>query len=386
MLLLCAGNVLLASDDVRTEGVYSNVVRSEDGRSVTVTRSTKPTQVRVRKSQPRFFDQIYMLDLPVMAVPVVAYSPETNWEFGAGVAGFFYAGDNRRRSFAQLNGAYTLNRQWYLSFASNLYFDNGWFMQVRAGYRDYPDYWFGIGNGIDEHLVATRYNSRRGHLTIQPQYRLPLNWSVGLNINMLHERTADPVLGYGKTWLTGVGAVVQYDSRDELYYPRRGLFFKTIASYYYSAYTPVGSLGLVSIDLRHYVPIYKDLIFAWQLVAEAALGENKPFQLLPTIGGQDLLRGVRRQMFRDDMALALQAELRIPVWDVLKATVFAGVGDVYNLGNWHWAVPKVSYGAGLRVMFNAAKVNLRFDVARTNVNPSWRADGWSFYLTCTEAF
>ena len=184
----------------------------------------------------------------------------------------------------------------------------------------------------------------------------------------------------------GLGAVVQYDSRDEIYYPSRGLFLKAVATAYLKPLGSTTTMGLITADLRQFLTLYRQLIFAWQLSAQVALGNDMPFQMLPTLGGQDLLRGVRRNMFRDDMAVALQAELRFPIWDALKGTVFAGVGDVYNLKAWHWAMPKVSYGAGLRVAFNAARVNIRFDVARTNVNPSWRADGWSFYLTCTEAF
>ena len=331
-------------------------------------------------------ERLAAIDLPVMAAPVVGFSPETNWEFGAGVAGFFHAGDLNRRSYAQMNGAYTLNHQWYISVASNLYLPDGWFMQIRGGYRDYPDYWYGIGNGITEHLTAQSYNSRRAYLNLQPQYRLTDDWSIGLNVNVLWEKTQPEINNNSTTFLWGLGAVAQYDSRDDIYYPHHGLFFKTIATGYLKALGCSATLGTLSVDLRQFLTIYKELLFAWQLKTDITTGNDIPFQMLSTIGGQDLLRGVRRQMFRDDMSVALQGELRFPIWDMIRATVFAGIGDVYNLRHWQWAIPKVSYGAGVRVMFNAANVNIRFDVARSNVNPSWKADGWSFYLTCIEAF
>ena len=345
--------------------------------------------------QTSFADRLLQLDWPVAGVPVVGYAPETGWELGAAVAAFFPAGDAERRSYMQVSGAWTTQRQWYVSLSSNLYLPRGWFMLVRGGYRDYPDSWYGIGNDIKGHLAAERYASRRGTFTLQPQYRLPLHWSIGLHVHCLWEDIYKrPEVGSpsslpssaSPTVLWGLGPVVQYDTRDELYYPRRGLFFKAVGAYYGSESGSTARVGRISADLRQFVPLYKDLIFAWQFSGDVALGKDKPFQLLPTLGGQDLVRGVRRNMFRDDVALALQAELRIPVWSLLKATVFAGVGDVYNLADWRWAVPKVGYGAGVRACFNKAKIHLRFDVARSNVNPSWRLDGWSFYFTCTEAF
>ena len=85
--------------------------------------------------------------------------------------------------------------------------------------------------------------------------------------------------------------------------------------------------------------------------------------------------------------MALQGELRIPLWNFLRACVFAGIGDVYDTADWQWTMPKVGYGLGLRMSINRAKVNLRFDIARNNYDNRWNnMDSWSFYLSATEAF
>ena len=135
------------------------------------------------------------------------------------------------------------------------------------------------------------------------------------------------------------------------------------------------------IDLRHYIPLYRELILAWNFRSEIAVGNNVPFQLLPTIGGQDLVRGIRQNKFKDNTLFALQTELRIPIWRFLKSAVFASIGDVYNYNNWHWATPKIGYGVGLRACIHQAKTNIRFDVARQNYS-----NDWSFYFTVKEAF
>jgi hypothetical protein len=92
-------------------------------------------------------------------------------------------------------------------------------------------------------------------------------------------------------------------------------------------------------------------------------------------------------MFRDDAMLALQGELRFPVFSLLSGAVFAGVGDVYCYDDWRWTTPKVGYGIGLRLKVNKANINVRVDLARNNLYKSWTArESYSFYLTVTEAF
>ena len=129
------------------------------------------------------------------------------------------------------------------------------------------------------------------------------------------------------------------------------------------------------------MPLYKELILAWNFRSECAVGGDVPFQLLPTIGGQDLVRGIRQNKFKDNTLFALQAELRIPIWRFLKGAVFGSVGDVYNYNHWQWTTPKIGYGAGLRACIHQAKTNIRFDVARQNYS-----NNWSFYFTVKEAF
>lgn len=326
-----------------------------------------------------------LLNLPAMALPIINYTPETNWEFGAAAQGYFTLPGAIRTSIAQVDGTYSLSKQWYVNAGVVLY-TRHWMLQARGGYRDYPDTWFAYGN---EAVIkpAVAYSSQRGYLQVQPHYLLPMHWSVGLNLHFLDERTDIS----DRTTVLGLGVVAQYDSRDILFYPRRGLFFKLQASHYEMLNANYSRVEVVRADLRQYVPVwhgdYGDITFAWQLAAECALGKDIPFQLLPTIGGQDLIRGVRRNMYRDNTMLALQAELRLPVWNFIHACVFAGVGDVYNTQHWQWALPKVGYGLGLRVGINKAKVNIRFDLARNNIYKEWNTwQGYSFYLTATEAF
>lgn len=342
-----------------------------------------------------------LLDWKFLAVPTVAYQPETRWAFGVAGAYYFNCKEQTKVSDIYFDGAYTLNKQWNANVLSTVYFGGGtrWFMYAKVGFKRYPDYFYGIGNDT-KRLLGERiaFSSDNVTFSAQPQCYVGEHWIVGASVDFRWEKPSTSVnldsvaqfcsvAGLDRSFvMLGLGALVSYDSRDTQFYPHRGIFFKAVGNYYEPYLGSTYRMGSVAAEFRQFVPIYKDLIFAWQVKTDFTFGKNKPVQMLPTLGGLDEVRGIRRGQFRDDVALALQAELRIPIWRFLKATVFGGIGDVYNLQNWQFAVPKVGYGAGLRVAVNKAKVNVRFDVARSNINPSWKLDGWNFYLTIKEAF
>lgn len=330
------------------------------------------------------------LNWPVMAVPVVNVSPETKWVFGAAVQGYFKCPNQQKTSIVQLDGAYSLSKQWYLNTSGVLYMGkrSSWILTYSLGYRDYPDKYYLRGNTF-ERKPDTAYTSRRFRLMAQPMYVFSPHWAIGLNTHYQYETAKGTFTSSSLATLNylGIGLALQYDSRDVTFYPSSGLFLKVTASDYETLNSHYSRFGMIKTDFRHFLPIYKGLLFAYQLRTEWALGKDIPFQILPTLGGQDLVRGVRANMFRDNALLALQAELRVPIYTILSGTVFAGVGDVYNTRHWQWATPKVGYGLGLRLTINPAKINIRVDIARNNLDNRWNTwDAYSLYLTATEAF
>lgn len=332
-----------------------------------------------------------MFNLPAIGVPIITHSPETKWGFGLGVQGYFKLPFSDRTSIIYGNGCYTLNKQFYFNLGGTLYFGgkNPWFMQIRGGYRNYPDVYYPIGNTIDEtHQNGTKYMSRRASTAIQAQIYLPAHWSFGPAFDFVWERIDKSIDNTTIMW--ALGAVAQYDTRDTLYYPRKGLFFKASVMHYEPKLGSSFRMTYMKVDLRHFISLPKDIIFAWQFDTEWALSDNVasiPFMYLPTIGGQDLVRGVRRNMFRDNASIALQAEFRFPIWKFIRFHAFAGIGDVYNTDHWNWATPKIGYGLGLRIGINDAHINIRLDVARSNIYKNWNTwESYAFYLTATEAF
>ncbi|MCQ2335363.1 MAG: outer membrane protein assembly factor [Paludibacteraceae bacterium] len=337
-----------------------------------------------------FLDKLQ--NLPAIAVPTVSFANETSWAFGAAGVGYFRLPSDSllgRLSEATLAGSYTLRHQWNINASLTLYIDPKWQVAVKLRFRHYPYFFFGKGNEPANLLSSddkVLINSNLYEVFVQPLYAILPNLHVGPTVDWQYETAG---LYNTRYCQLGVGGVLQYDSRDNLYYPHRGLFIKAQA-YYLPDLIDHDHMGRVQLDIRHFVPLYQDLILAYQLYAESLLGqtsEYKALQLMPQLGGDELLRGFYKGKFRDNTMLALQAELRIPIWKLFKAAVFAGMGDVYDMHNWHWATPKIGYGAGLRLQFNKSGINLRFDVARNNIDKSWtNFDSYSFYVQVKEAF
>ncbi len=370
-----------------------------------------------------------LLNLPAMGIPVINYSPESTWEFGAAAQGYFRLQDQERTSIVQLDGTYSLQNQWYINAQGTLYFGlkdaaeplqdgssvyrpktREWLLQFRAGYSNRPATYYGTyddphfaneGNmGIGMLRHGTPYQLQRGYLHAQAPIYIGKHFALGPMTDVMIAQFAIEDIYTTSNALVqiGLGAVAQYDSRDNVFYPTRGIFFKASAA---AAWTnqrdiPQGQQatinGLLTADLRQYISLPHDLVVAWQLKGQFMLSSYfishlTLYPMLPRLGGQDGLRGIHSDMFRDDIMMAFQAELRIPLWSIFRATVFAGIGDVYDFHNWHWEIPKVGYGIGLRAAINKAKVNIRLDVARSNVDPRWNnINAYSFYLTATEAF
>ena len=381
----------------------------------------------------------FLMNWNFMALPYPSYSPETSWQFG--ITGVWYFHTSKQSAqFSDLNFdmGYTLNHQWYLNANSRIYFNTStrWYLDAYLSAKHYPDLFFGTTNNIDSvYNPALQYTSNFIDIQARPSFYITKHWLAGATLRLRYENSiisqqstvnsqhssdwsnesdksdkSDKTLnsqlynGFGENLFLGIGASIFYDTRSNNYYPLNGLFFKTTITYYqqFPLNNEVAQLlspclrgtseaeGVINsqlstfnfqLDLRHYIPLYKELILAWNFRSEIAVGNNVPFQLLPTIGGQDLVRGIRQNKFKDNTLFALQAELRIPIWRFLKAAVFGSIGDVYNYNNWQWATPKIGYGVGLRACIHQAKTNIRFDVARQNYS-----NDWSFYFTVKEAF
>jgi hypothetical protein len=126
-------------------------------------------------------------------------------------------------------------------------------------------------------------------------------------------------------------AIVDVDWREPRN-ARRGGWYRVELSHYDDRDQNLYSFNRFDIDLRQYVSFLSERrVFvgrAFVSTSDTASGQTMPFYLMPTLGGNDSLRGYRDYRFRGPHALLLQAEYRFEVWSGLDAALFYDTGKV----------------------------------------------------------
>ena len=224
-----------------------------------------------------------------------------------------------------------------ITLGPDLYLSGG---RIRAGgfaqYRRFPDLFYGVGRGVgaenEEQYTASSFD-----LLAKVQRRVAPGLRVGPRMYMRH-RTFDDLepggmlengqlLGTEGGTAVGVGIAAEWDTRDNLFLPTRGFYAESWASRYAGAVGSDYDMWNLTADLRAYRSLGLGTVLALQAWGSASTGEV-PFDLLPELGGANVLRGYYQGQFRDDVAVVLQGEIRFPIWRSLGGVAFAAAGDV----------------------------------------------------------
>lgn len=337
--------------------------------------------------------------------PVIYYTPETRFAYGAVVSATFRftrdfarlktdtisSGINRsdvpRPSNVQLIAAYTQNKQVLLFMPFQVFYDrNKYYVYGEAGYYKYTYNFYGVGQ---RDVPPENYGVNYPRIRLNVLRRIRSGLYAGLRGE--YENYAitrvDPdgllatgtVPGGAGGRMAGAGLGLFYDTRDVVFYPTKGV----VADLTYLGHSrAIGSdfrYNRYVVDVSSYHKLHCRAIVALNYVVSMT-GGVAPFSALSLVGSGKRLRGYYEGRFRDDNLALLQAEARIGVWKRLSAVVFSGVGILGNDRRLLRADdPKVAYGAGLRVRINNDGLNIRADYG-------FGKQSTGLYLTLGEAF
>jgi hypothetical protein len=182
-----------------------------------------------------------------------------------------------------------------------------------------------------------------------------------------------PTLGYAESSL-GI------DTRDQPGNTRGGGLYTVSLGAYRDDAGGDFAFNRVDVKLMHVFPIFdKKRGIALHALAsriDPVGAARVPFFLMPTVGGNDSLRGFRDFRFRDAAALNVNAEYRWEAFSGLDLALFLDAGDVGP--TWRSLVGahlRSSWGVGFRFNTNR-RVFLRVDVAGGREGPRiWTALG-----------
>ena len=337
----------------------------------------------------------------LVPLPVLFYQPETG--LGFGVLASYYVRLTRPPddhpdatippSAFQLIGVYTSKNQIITLLRGELFLRGTRYRSTsELGYVKFPTKFWGIGNDTPEDAEEDYTPERLNVMTADFQRELRRGWYAGLTgtagrreITSVEEGgliDSGTVPGSEDGWAVGLGAVATRDTRESTTFPTGGSFHQLRATLHGEALGSDFSFGFYSLDLRRYLSVGTRKVVALRAVGAASTG-TPPFDRLPQIGGDQLLRGYFAGRFADRQLMALQAEYRGPVWWRVGWVAFGGTGQVANnWGSFAFDGFKTSVGGGLRFLvseqeslFIRADFGYGFDTGSTG-----------FYLNIGEAF
>jgi outer membrane protein assembly factor BamA len=329
----------------------------------------------------------------IIASPILYYTPETRLAFvGAGSYIFQLGGCDKKTRPSSLSPLliYTLEKQFIGELKAELYFkNNGYRLVTELKYRKYPDRFYGIGGlTLEENRENYTYRSTKFYLTFLKKIKKGFN--LGFQYRFMDWRLTETeaggqlasgvIPGSGGGRLSGIGVVVNRDTRDNRFSPLRGDHFEFDVRVYPKFLGSTFEFTRYTLDLRKYFPLFSSHVFAVRSLAVMQTG-TVPFLNLAQLGGPYVMRGYFEGRFRDKNLLAFQAEYRLPLFWRLGAVGFAGVGNVAEkFSQLDSGAFKRVYGIGLRFLFDRKqRIQLRIDVG-------WGKNSTGFYVSVFEAF
>ena len=331
-------------------------------------------------------------------LPVVFYQPETGVGFGVTGVYLFQLGGatdsaaRRLPSTIAAVGIFTTKSQIIAAVQTELYPASGRYRYIgELSFSKFPTKLWGIGNDTPEELEED-YTPVSFSVAFEAQRRLRRGWYAGVTTQFAYRELkevqdgglidSDSIPGTEDGRIIGAGLLLLRDTRESTWYPRSSSFHQIRAMLFDGVFGSEYDYFSLTVDLRKYAPVFTDHVVALRATGVGISGDP-PFDLLPQLGGDALLRGYYQGRFRDKDLLAFQAEYRAPVWWKLGAVAFVSAGQVApELSSLRFDAFHPAAGFGFRFLIQEEEgVQIRADFA-------WGFDVESsgFYINIGEAF
>lgn len=330
--------------------------------------------------------------------PILYFSPETSLGFGLAFIfnwDFKNVSSNTHSSNGRTTFIYTLNNQYdWTTFYELFTNDNNFVFIGSVSFRRFPQYYYGIGDDLAAQ-EREKFDYQRVYIDLRNRFRVFNKFYLGLayNLNTLFNITWEEgdhsnfwnnpeFLGTNGYLVSGLGPEFTFDSRDNVANPLRGSYLNFAYLFYDNAFGSEYNYQLFEIDLSKYIAINKDKywVLGLNLVGKFTKGQT-PFDRVPGLGSDEIMRGYYNGSFRDQKYMAVQVEWRMPIWRFIGFTAWVGTGQVgTKVSEYTWQGLKPNFGVGLRIMYDKkSKSNLRLDQGFGE-----STDG--FYFNIDEAF
>ncbi len=327
----------------------------------------------------------------VFVLPVIAYSPETKFTFGASAGRSYRFSDDPRSRPSMFTPVFlvTTNSQLMLWLFGDVWWANdAWHLSGMTGYSKYPTLFYGVGD--DTPVEAEEdVTPATGRLDLSLMRAVRPRFYVGPRFEweqaQILEREDGGLIDSGTVPgsegadLCGLGLTASYDTRDALMYPTRGWFASLGASRYLDILGGDYVYTRTVVDLRRYLSLGGTRVLALQTMGTSLDHGQAPFQQLVRLG----LRGYYETRYLENNVVLAQAEVRSVLWGRLGGVVFAGASELAaTRDGLRLDEARYAAGVGLRVRVGPdgpERAHIRFDYGIGE-------DDSGFYINFGEAF
>lgn len=178
---------------------------------------------------------------------------------------------------------------------------------------------------------------------------------------------------------TGFGLIADYDSRDFIPNPARGIHLRWEGIWFPHGLGTCGrSLTRTTFSANFYQRLWASGLLAFDLHGEFN-SEGTPWPMLARMGGSERMRGYYEGQYTDNNLITCQVELRQHIWRRIGCVVWGGAGNLFSRREpFAWRNTLPNYGVGLRWELKK-RVNVRMDYG-------FGRDTSGFLLSINEAF
>ena len=190
----------------------------------------------------------------------------------------------------------------------------------------------------------------------------------------------DPGVGQPASFLHG-GASVTADTRDYPGHPTTGGLYRAGVAAYSDRDFGQFSFQRYEAEGVQFIPVKGETwivaVHGWGAFSNVTSGNTVPFYMLPSLGGQDTLRGYHDYRFHDRNLLLASAESRWALFRDVDAAAFFDAGNVAaRAGDLN--LRKTSWGGGLRVHSRTSTL-ARLDIGHSR-------EGWEVFFKLDDPF
>lgn len=270
-------------------------------------------------------------------------------------------------------------------FGNNIFSKNKQRLSYNVTFASAPRDFWGIGYDNALHNEVSTYSEKRIMIDARYLHKVLPNTFVGGLVNFDYTRgirfsKPEYLDGENSQYVaTGIGAIVEYDSRDFIPNPFKGVYVSFRETCFPKALGNCGrALWQTTFTADAYQRVWKDCILAVDLFAEFN-SDGTPWPMLARLGDNQRMRGYYLGRFTDNNMITFQVELRQRIWRRIGGVVWGGAGNVFHtFRDFQWNQTLPNYGLGLRWELKK-RVNVRLDYG-------FGKETHSFLLSINEAF